>query len=584
MPRSFMTLMLVASSFASTQPSQAEEAIDYVSDEAFIAIRFASKNQYIGNFTDLLTNIGQLAVDQMVPELEAGLNEFAFLPNESDVLDPTAPVCGLLFPIKEGGIPVAMFAKPKNEMEFYRAITRAKDGDKIDIMKLDNGFTKVSRGNSSIRRYYVAKRGDLTVYTRNENVMKKLAAAAKPKRSFRDALGKESAKEFLAGDVAVSFHVPSGVKAFKTEMEMGRNFVKGHIKDIPESDLGVPSAQAMKDVMTAGVDFVFQGIYDAEVAVGRANFSSDGAQGSAFVTFKEGSSTDGIMRFNPATDLSNIELLPAEEPVYATTNLRFGKWSGKIIEALIGLGDDKGSAVKALVNNFQSIAGSFAFGNQNHKGLLVTTIEEAKDVAAYRAAWNAIVGTLKDTQITPFLSQSTKLKKEAETLAGKKVDLVTIDFKAKQDTAEGIVAVQVLQFLFDGKMQLEARLLTVENLLVQITSNDKLQSGKQLERFDSGEGVLGLEDSYAETRDKLHEQANVIVMANGARFVSDVLQLLLKTPAGPLLKNAPLRFDVKPPKSYAGASLSMSPRKMALKAFVPVSQPRDITKIFVPGL
>ncbi|MDA1017683.1 MAG: hypothetical protein O3A00_24895 [Planctomycetota bacterium] len=580
MPRILTAIALVASSLAANQPARASEAIDHASDEAFIAIRFASRNQYIGNFTDLLTGIGQLAVDQMVPELESGLNDFAFLRNDPDVIDPAAPVCGVLYPIKEGGVPVAMFIKSKNDAELYRSLTGAKEGEKVDIEKLDNGFTKVSRGKNSFRTYFVAKRGELTVYTRNENVMKKLAAALKPKRSFRDALGKDATKEFLAGDISVSFNVSTGVKAFKSDMEMGRNFVKEQIKNIPESNLGVPSPKSLKEILTAAIDFVFQGIYDAEVAVGRANFSSAGAQGSAYITFKDGSQTDGIMKFNPVGNLGNIELLQSEEPVYIASNLQFGKWTNKIIEATLGLADNNEANVEAIANNFKSIAASFAFSNKNHDGLLSATIEDTKDVAAYRAAWNAILGTLKDSEIAPFISQSTTLKKGAETVAGKVVDLVTVDFKVKNDTAEGIATTQVLQFLF-GKPQLESRLLAVENLLVQVTSNDKSQTEKLLK---SGEGILGLEDSYAKTRDQLHERANMIVLANGARFVQDALQLALKTPLGPFLKNAPIRFDLKPPKSYAGVSVSMTPGKLAVKAFVPVSQPRDITKIFVPGL
>lgn len=584
--RSLLTA-IVGLGLLSPTSSQADEAIDYVSEDAFVVIRFASPNQYLGNFTDLLNGISEQVADKLVPEITQGLNEFAFLANEADVLDGDASVTGAVYPIEDGGVPVAMFIKHKGDIDaVHRAVLRADADDKIEIEKLEHGFVKISRKGTS-RGHYIAKRGELTMYTRNEMVMKKLIADQKAKKpSFRDEIGKAAVAELFAGDVAICLNLPKAVKPFKADMERARNEIKTHIKNIPDAQLGSPAAASLKDLMTAGVDFFFQGIYDTKVAVGRANFSSAGAAGGFTVNFVDGSATDKIMRANPATDLANLGLLPSNEFVYGASNLNFGKWTRNLIELSVGSLNDNKNAAASLVTlqkNFQSLVGSFSLGGENKSQMQFTTIEETEDVAAYRAAWKSLVEGSAPAALAPFLTQSMSYQSNAETIQDRKVDLIKVKFDVKADSAEGFAATTMLNLVFGG-MELNSRIAVIENLMLQVTSNDAKQIGQQLERFDSGEGVLGLEDAYADTRDKLDDEANFVVLANGPHAVISVLNMLRKSPIGGFLARAPINFDVKPPKSYAGASIKCAKQELKLKVYVPVSQPRDIVKIFAAGL
>lgn len=584
--RSFLAAV-IGFGLLSPTASHADEAIDYLSEDAFLVIRFASPNQYLGNFTDLLNGVSQDVADELIPEIEEGLNDFAFLDGDADVLDPESPLCGGLYPIDDGGPPVAMFIKHKGDIAaVHRALLRADADAKITVAKLEHGVVKISRPGSS-RNYYIAKRGDLTMYTRNEKVMKKVIDddMAK-KRSYRDEVGKAAITELFAGDVGICFNLPKAVKAFKVDMERARNQLKDAIKSIPDAQLGSASASSTKELMIAGVDFFFQGVYDTKVAVGRANFSSQGATGGFTVNFMDGSATDKIVRANPVGDLANLELLPSNEFVYGATNFNFGNWTKNFIELSVGsLDNNKNAAasVGTLRKSFQSLVGSFSLGRGENTAMQFTIIEQAKDVAAYREAWKSIVEGSSPVELSPFLTQSMSYQSNAETTQDKKVDLVKVKFDVKADTAEGIATSAVLNQLFGG-LELNSRITAIENLLLSVTSNDAKELGNQLERFESGEGVLGLEDAYADTRDKLDEEANFIVLANGPRAVISVLNALRKTPIGAFLKQAPINFDVKPPESYAGASIKCSKQELKLKVYVPVSQPRDIVKIFAAGL
>jgi hypothetical protein len=92
---------------------------------------------------------------------------------------------------------------------------------------------------------------------------------------------------------------------------------------------------------------------------------------------------------------------------------------------------------------------------------------------------------------------------------------------------------------------------------------------------------LGLDESYAVTRDQLAEKANVVGLLNVPRVILDAINMF-KTipPLDGLLAQAPLNLGAQPATSYAGFSLATQPQGLRLDAYIPVTQPQGVLRIF----
>lgn len=569
--------------------ARAAEPLEQVPDEAVVVLRFASIDKYLGNFKDLLAGIGPLAVSEAGPEFEDGLGDILFVNHERfDVLNRETPILLAVFPHFDEPDPVVVFLQAKDEANLHRALLRVGADAAVNREKAEADFEKISAEGAPT--FFVAKRGDYFVFTRSEQVMKKVAAHSDSAKSLAAALDPR-AKELLAGgDVAVAIHAAALTTRFRGEIENAKSEALSGIDAIEGDMLGTGDPEATKKLLKGFVEFGFETLFDVTWFAGHASFSAEGAQGEGLLMVKAGSVSETRLASAPPDSLELLGLLPKGCPAYFGMHLppEFSRrWGDSWLNLAYGAAAKDAAAMKeglALLGQAEltTLVSAMALPKDDKTGIFSATIEAAADVEKLKQGWRKYVDAMDEVK-TEFLNQKLTYQENVATHKDHAIDLLVTEFTA----GEGEVAV-ILEGFFKamfGGMKYESRIATVEELLLQVGGNDPKLITDLIDSLDSGEGVVALESAYGATRDKLGEKANLVVMVDVPRLIVDGANMIKRVPLiGDALAAAPFNFALDPPASYGGASFATEKQGLRVKAFVPAQQPKGIIQLFAPGI
>jgi hypothetical protein len=579
--------MLCVLSVLTSLSVRAQEPWDAISDQAALVVRVSSIDRATGNLNEMLAAIGPLA--QMGgPALENGLGEMFHLAGKLDAMDRTAPALAALFPMPSEPESVAFVVRAKDEMKLRRAVIGASDGDKIDAEKRDDGFEKVTKGSTS---WFFAKHGDWTVYTSNESVAKLMAPAAAKDHPFGKLLDSATRDVLARGDLAAVVNIARLTDTFKTEINQAREQVLQQIEQAPDADLigaGVDPAVA-RDVLRSLVNGGFDAVFDARLAAGRVNFSADGAAAEGLLTVKPGSAAAGLLAAHPPSAFDTLGLLPAGAPAYYGVFANYGQIAdlgGKLMEKLV---KNNGELTKQMRESLDQLAkagmgqlvAGFAFPADASSGMIVSMLVQAKDVAATRAAFHAYQQLGQAAPANPMFTQTTEYKEKAETYKNRSVDIQTTRFKFDAGENSDLAILNGFFKRIFGEDGLQTRITDLEGVLVEVTGNDPKYLARVVDGLESGEGVLGLSDAFAKTRDKLGKEANFIALFNVPQLIVDAVKAFRDIPPlDMVLGQLPFNFDATPAASFGGISIGTQPNGLRLHVYIPVSQPKGVLAIF----
>ena len=486
---------------------RAAEPLEQVPGDAAVAIRFASVDKYLGNFSDLLAGIGPVAVREAGPEIEDGLGDILGVDGDGlDVFNRDSPVYLAVFPIFDRGEePHVIFAQVKDQDGFRKALLKG-NGD-IKTEKLENGFEKISR-EGAFRSYYIAARGDYTLYTPGQKAMEKLAAKTDPAKSFAATLDPRAKELLTTGDVALAVHVAVLTEKFRGEIEGAKDEALREIDGIDGDALGTGDPEATKKLLKSFVEFGFETAFDVTWFAGHASFSAEGAQGEGLVMVKEGSASDTRLASAPPDALEILGLLPKGNPAYFGLHLppEFSKvFSDAFMMLSYGSAVKDAGQMKEGVELMQAaklttIASAFALPKDDKTGITSVTLEMAGDARKMMQGWQKVVQAMGELK-TPYLNQTLSYEQNAARHKDHEIDLMTTEFSVGDGEA-AVILKAFFEVLFGG-MTYEARLAAIEELLVQVGGNDPSLIGKVIDSLGSGEDVVALESAYGATRDKL---------------------------------------------------------------------------------
>jgi hypothetical protein len=570
-------------------PTRAAEPLEQVPDDAVVVLRFASADKYLGNFKDLLSGIGPLAVTEAGPEFEDGFGDLIDVNEEHlDVLNREAPIYMAVFPIFDGPEPLARFVQVKDDARFRRVLLRVGDDVAVKTEPAEGGFEKIFVDES--RSYFVAKRGDTTVFTNNPEVLKKLAAHSDASKSLAAALDPRAKELLESGDVSVAVHIAVLTEKFRGEIESAKDEALREIDAIEGDAIGTGDPEGTKKMLKGIVEFGFETAFDVTWFAGHAKFSAEGAQGEGLVLVKEGSASDTRLAAAPPDTLELLGLLPKGYPAYFGVHLP-PEFSRAFSDSWLQVGygaaaKDEGLKKEGLQllkeAELTTIVSGIALPKDDKTGMVTTTIEAAGDVNKLKQGWRKYVQSLDEIK-TDVINQKLTYKENDGKHKEHDIDLLITEFSA----GEGEVAV-ILKSFFEvlfGGLNYEARIATVGELLLQVGGNDPKLIADLIDSLDSGEGVVALEDAYGATRDKLGEKANALVMVDVARLIVDGANMIKRVPLiGEALAAAPFNFALDPPASYGGFSAATEKQGLRVRAFVPVQQPKGIIQLFAPGI
>ncbi len=564
----------------------AAEPLELLPENVASLQRIQSVDSLIGHINDMLSAINPASL-QVMPAVESEIADAFELPDRLDGLDRTKPAFLVQFSLPDAPYAQLWMVQGAGEGKLSQALARAKEGEALQRIKRDDGFTEVTGPGD--RKFFISKRGEYSLYTRSEAVVQQVARLGTEAKSLASIMTPEAKQLLAQGDIGVFLNSRQVVKQYQTEIEQGRQGVLQFIKDLPDEQLNVASPEAVRKLYIDAANRIFDAVLDSTWTGGAVKISAVGVDASAFFDFKPDSKTDKLLAANPSSAFDNLGLLPAHAS--ALIGYRFGDNTVNADFLKVAFGDnvkdkkafDEGMKLLQAAKVLSVVTGFSLPRGGETAGMATTSIEESQDAKKLRRGMADVMGAV-GTIKTPFMDQTTTYKSNAETYKGKAIDLLITKFSFGGGEQADLVR-SMIKAMFGGESRYEARLTTVENLLVQVGGNDPKVIQQVLDNMESGEGVVGLQDTFAKTRDRLADKANLIGMLDLPWLTVDGLNMVRNVPPfGDLIGIAPFNLAAKPAPSYTGFSLGAEPHAVRAKLFVPIEQPKGILQIFVPGL
>ncbi len=591
--RAVFAVLLCAIGLAGPTPSvSADEVLAGLPTETAAVLRLASPDRYLGNVQNLLTSVGgpaaRLAASQppvlaqLVFERQADLG----------VLDRSAPVylVALLLP---GGQPaVARFVVAADETALRRAALGAGEGQDVAVEPGPDGFERVTAGG---RTLYFGRRAGMIVFTDRQEVAQLLAAP--PSSPLSEACPPAVVDLLTSGDVGLLIHASHLVQIYGPQIAQGQAEVLRAVSQIPPEATGLQGEQAeqVKQAISTAVQGVFDVVRDARWVGVRLDLGANGVTAAAQVTVAEGTPTAALLAANPTSGLDALGLLPAGSPFYYAARPLHGDWLeqlGKLLTdayAQVRAESPEAQAVlaqaeqRAKDSGLQAIAGSFGFPLNASTGIISYALSEAENPAALLEAGAKRASVAGEVRTATF-SERTEYQPAAETLDGRPVDLSIRHFVAGTGQDEQTQITKGVMERIYGGTSLQTRFTVLEGVLAEASGNDPRFLRQLVASLTSGEGLLGLDPNFAECRDALAPQANLIIMLNLPQMLVDAVRMLREVPPfNVVFAQLPFNFNLQPGSSYAGLSLSAEEQALRIHLHVPAAQPRGLMQIFASG-
>jgi hypothetical protein len=583
-------LFLTLVGFAAGSPLRragAAEALDWVPTQAAAVVRLASVDKFVGGFQELVTTLGPPS-SMAGPEFAKGINEIMQVAADGSAIDRAAPVYLALFPI--GGQPeIAWLVRAADDAKLRRAVLKVGESELPAAEASENGFEKLAKDGKD---WYFSRRGDWSVYTQHLEVVKQMTAQPEP--AFATLVEERASTLMHEGDAALFVNITRLVEVYGDKLDALRDDLRRKIDNLPKELLGGDNGlnpEATKKMYADAAELGINAMYDARWAAGRLTFSAGGVNVAALLAVTDQTNTSDLLAANPPASLENLGLLPSGASAYfgyTAYSQALADWSRDWVK--LAYGADSPNTEKILAGldaitqgGASSTVGSFSLPSGLDNSLRTTKITQATDpdklragVAGYEPAANQLN--------TPLFSQSADVMPGAETYQDHSIDLLTLhfDFKEVADAGQQI-GQKFVEKIFGGK-QMQTRITTVENFVVQASGNDPKYLHELINGLQSGEKVLGLDDAFSQARDELGEQANFVVLLNAPRLLIDILALVRHIPPlDMVLAQAPINFGAQPAESFTGFSLSTEPQALRVNLFIPTSQPQGILRIFNQG-
>jgi hypothetical protein len=562
--------------------TRAADPLEAYPDTVAFVIRFKSVDRFVGSVHEMLGAVSPGAAASASDFEGEVIGKMLELDDRTDVLDRTAPVYVALFPF-QAGPPSAMLVKAKDKDALLKGLMRTDDLEGVDSEKLANGFTRYT-GNAP--PVFVARWNDYWIYTRKEEVADAMDLKSKNHRTMADVLDMRARGVFDGGDAALVINSAHLATKFKTEIEGGRQRVFDNIDALPEEQLG-GNAEVTRKIYKDLVGIGFDALFDSTWVVGHVTLSAEGGQVEALAGVRAETKTDKLLAENPPSSLETLGLLPAEAPVYFGMALDYSRflkdWTQAAYLSMAKNKDEAEAAAKLLSEaKVQSSVVSYALPEKEAGGIVACTLQQSENAGKLREGVRRFIKN-SEANKTPLFTMSFDMKENAEKYKQHSIDIMSMKFEL---AGEGELAAfnAFYESLFGGDA-LQTRITSVGPLFVEATGNDASQMRRLLDGVTEGEGVVALNEAYGKTRDKLADEANLMLLIDAPRTVTDFVRLLSRVEivAGGL-RAAPFNFSIKPAPSYSGVSLGTEPQSLRLKAFVPVEQTRGMLQIFAPGL
>ena len=576
-PVASLILLLASLPVASLTVQAAETALDAISTDASVVIRFKKPKATIDKVADLVDLV-------MTGQGEQVRTQAALLGQA--ISNPTLAGVDM-----EADWFIAMYTDDDDDDDGKK--DEKKDAADYDptfvfiVPATDLAAMKEALGDT----FKFMEHGKLGVYTSDEATAKATAARlAGEGKSISTLIDKDSNALFVSGDLSVFINVKQLAADYKDEIEKFQENAKQQLENLPAGAPGVPgglSPQQMTEIAGHVLTALSGALDDTHSCTIAAVVSKDGLSFEDLVKVKAGSSTDNLLAKSAPGALGTLSSLPAGHLAYMgftwdmSDIAKLNQWLMGIAgstfkpEAAKELEAALGEAAKLKI---KSLVTAFGLGDLDEGAIRSVSITEVDNPTKMRELTQKVIKAMQGVE-TQGIKQTFEMKKDAEKYGKNSADVTTV--KTEMVDQENPFVAQIMERMMTvmfGPDGMTTRSVYLKDKIVQTVGGGKQSMTDTLAALDQKTSETS-KSPLQQTRAKLGAKTNVMVLFDLTNTVAKIVDLLAQSQAVPIPLDPEQVKGLQTKPSFVGLSAATEPQGLRVKTLVPVEQMQGIARI-----
>ena len=420
--------------------------------------------------------------------------------------------------------------------------------------------------------------GDWVYYTdKNQGLPEKLT---KDDESIEEGMGDEAGKLFDKGDLAIYVNVEDLAETYKAQLEEVQAKAKEAIENLP-NQLG-PQGEQIKPAMAMYselLDKLMVAVGDGEELTIALNIDKTGLTIEDYGVFGEDSETAKAIAAHPVSKMAMLGKLPPSAIGYVGVSADLRKlmqWGLKYSTEMLKDESQKEALNKSIEGMkgiaFSGMVNSFDIGDTKSGLFKMVGVAECTPVDKLKAQMRSISKSMGKIEY-PGFSQETTVKEDAETIAGQKVDLITIKQEVEDQNA---AMIQTAMFGPDG---MTSRVAYLDKGYIQTMGGGKGAMEAALKTYKATSSASAATAFQAK-----------LLPASNLTWMLDLPTLAIRAAkvAGDFGAQLPFEaseldgLEVTP--SFMGGAVAVEKNAVRAKFTLPVEQAQNIAKLVMFGI
>lgn len=557
---------------ASLPVQAAETALDAVSTDASVVIRFKKPKATIDKVADL--------VDLVVPGMGDQVRQQSAALGMA-ISNPTMAGVDM-----EADWFVAVYTDDDEDNDGKKDADAAEDPTFVFIVPAtDLAAMKAALGDS----FKFMEHGKLGVYSNDDATAKATAARLKGEgKSISTLIDKDSTAVFDNGDVSVFINVKQLAADYKDQIAEFKEQAKQMLENLPVAGAGAPggvNTQQMAEFAGHALKFLSEGLEDTQSCTIAVVVSKDGLSFEDLVKVKSGSATDKLLAKSPAGALPGVSTLPAGHLAYfgltwdMTDFAKLGQWG----MGNAGLRPEVSKEMQDIMTQMsrlkvKSMISTFGLGDVDDGAVRSVSVTEVDNPTMMRELSMKAMKAMEKAE-PQGVKQTYDIKKDAEKYGKNSADVITVKTEIV-DPPDPTMA-QLMERVMAGLFGSDG--MTTRSVYLRDRVVHTLGGGKQAmtDALAAIEKPGASKSPVMQARGNLAAKSNVVFLLDLPNTIAKILEVVVQSqilpPVFPLDLDQIKSLQTKP--SYFGLSAGTEPQGLRVKTHIPVEQMQGIAKI-----
>lgn len=392
----------------------------------------------------------------------------------------------------------------------------------------------------------------------------------------------EPAATFDRGDIGVFVNVAGLTEQYADQLEAVKQQIPAVLEQVAQQQQASGmDAEQMLAVQKQMLEYVFQGVEDAEQLTVIVNFTDDAITVEDYFSFAKDSTSASALADQPTSDFKNAALMPSDAVAVfgASGNMeKIMEWGMKMSSMTPGQSEEARKAAADFVAGmkdvkFGSIVGSLSLGAPESGMIRSVSITEVNPAATYKELARKVAAEMGTVEANG-IKQTTKIEADAETYGSTKADIVTVTMEADEGNPQAAMAQQMISMIF-GPAGMQSRVAYLSDKVVTSFGGGKAAMEEALKKVSAG----ATSTQTSPHRKGLIASPNVLFLIDVPGLAMQGLKAASQIPGLPIPINAESLDNLKLEKSYIGFTAAADENAIRAKTRIPVTQVQSLVAV-----